>query len=58
MQDLSKVIKDRIKNYVLSCKSLLKMDFAKKKDIIKAKSFLLNKRLFYMIYTLGEKTHL
>lgn len=49
---------DRIKNYVLSCKSLLKMDFAKKKDIIKAKSFLLNKRLFYMIYTLGEKTHL
>mgnify|MGYP000944019652 CR=1 FL=1 len=29
-----------------------------KKDIIKAKSFLLNKRLFYIIYTLGEKTHL
>ena len=49
---------DRIKNYVLSCKPLLKMSFAKKKDVIKVKSFLLNKRLFYMIYTLGEKTHL
>lgn len=49
---------DRIENYVSSCKPLLKMSFAKKKDVIKAKSFLLNKRLFYMIYTLGEKTHL
>lgn len=49
---------NRIRNYVLSCKPLLKMNFAKKKDIIKAKSFLLNKRLFYIIYTLGEKTHL
>ena len=49
---------DRIENYVLSCKPLLKMSFAKKKDVIKAKSLLINKRLFYMIYTLGEKTHL
>lgn len=48
----------KIRKYVLSCKPLLKMSFAKKKDVIKAKSLLLNKRLFYMIYTLGEKTHL
>lgn len=49
---------DRIRKYVLSCKPLLKMNFAKKKDIIKARSLLINKRLFYIIYALGERTHL
>lgn len=46
---------DRIRDYVVSCKPLLKMEFAKQKDIIKAKSFFINKYLFYLVYTLGEK---
>ena len=48
----------RIKNYVASCKPLLKMKFARKKDIIKAKSLLLSKHMFYAIYSIGEKTHI
>lgn len=48
----------RIKNYVASCKPLLKMKFARKKDIIKARSLLLSKHMFYAIYSIGEKTHI
>lgn len=48
----------RIKNYVATCGPLLKMEFAKKKDIIKAKSLLFSKTLFYVIYFFGEKTHI
>lgn len=48
----------RIKNYVASCRPLLKMKFARKKDIIKAKSLLFSKHLFYVIYSIGEKTHI
>lgn len=48
----------RIKKYIIYCKPLLKMSFAKKKDIVKAKSYLVSKYLFWVIYSIGEKTHL
>lgn len=47
----------KIKEYVISCKSLLKMDFVKKKDKIKVHSLLIGKTVFYVVYSLGEKTH-
>lgn len=48
----------KIEKYIISCQALLKMNFVKRKDKIKAKSFLVSKYLFYAVYMLGEKTHL
>lgn len=48
---------DRIKRYVFSCKFLLKENFVKRKDILKARALMINKYLFYLVYSLGEINH-
>lgn len=48
----------RIRKYVESCRPLLKKQFAKKKDILKAQSLLRSKHLFYMVYSLGERINM